>query len=224
MQAGLPAPPAHAHLPPATCPPACRGQRLVDAAVFEPVPFRSAIADGGTHLLVLCTRPRATRRSRVNMALADAMESAIKKAILSPDYMVPAWKVSRGGRGAVRPAEAAPMHAVCCALLCAVCRERVPARGVSCAVCVGMGVGPTCSGRPSHRQRLAASALALRSSSLLPFLLSSFPVQAEVDYLMADGLSQDDMLLKAATEEEAHKLPWFAGTHVYPLYPGAAAK
>ena len=49
-------------------------------------------------------------------------------------------------------------------------------------------------------------------------------MQAEVDYLMADGLSQDDMLLKAATEEEAHKLPWFAGTHVYPLYPGAAAK
>ena len=63
--------------------------------MFEPVPFRSAIADGCTHLLVLCTRPRATRRSRVNSALADAMEAAIKKAVLSPDYMVPAWKVGR---------------------------------------------------------------------------------------------------------------------------------
>lgn len=73
-----------------------RGQRLVDAAVFEAVPFRSAIADGCTHLLVLCTRPARRRRSRVNAALADAMEVAIKKAVLSPDYMVPAWKVGWG--------------------------------------------------------------------------------------------------------------------------------
>ena len=39
-----------------------RGHRLVDAAVFEPVPFRSAIADGCTHVLVLCTRPKRERR------------------------------------------------------------------------------------------------------------------------------------------------------------------
>jgi hypothetical protein len=116
-----------------------RGQCLVDAAVFEAVPFRSAIADGCTHLLVLCTRPARRRRSRVNAALADAMEVAIKKAVLSPDYMVPAWK-------------------------------------------------------------------------------------AEVDCLAQDGLSQDEMLLAAADREDAHELPWFAGAHVYPLYPGAAAK
>lgn len=61
----------------------------MDAAVFEPVPFRSAIADGCTHLLVLCTRPvPLTRRSRVNSYLSDAVEVAIKKAVLSPDYMV----------------------------------------------------------------------------------------------------------------------------------------
>lgn len=34
-----------------------RGLRLVDAAVFEPVPFRAAIADGCTHVFALCTRP-----------------------------------------------------------------------------------------------------------------------------------------------------------------------
>lgn len=34
-----------------------RGHRLVDAAVFEPVPLRSALRDGCTHVLVLCTRP-----------------------------------------------------------------------------------------------------------------------------------------------------------------------
>ena len=75
----------------------------MDAAVFEPVPFRSAIADGCTHLLVLCTRPkrqRHSRRSRFNDAVADAMEVAIKRAVLSPDYMVAAWKV-RCGAGLV---------------------------------------------------------------------------------------------------------------------------
>ena len=37
------------------------------------------------------------RREWMNMDigfLQDAIEAAIKKAILSPDYMVPAWKVS----------------------------------------------------------------------------------------------------------------------------------
>lgn len=34
-----------------------RGERLVDAAVFEAVPWRAAIADGCTHVVVLCTRP-----------------------------------------------------------------------------------------------------------------------------------------------------------------------
>ena len=36
---------------------AYRGRRLVDGAVFEAVPFRQAIADGCTHIVVLCTRP-----------------------------------------------------------------------------------------------------------------------------------------------------------------------
>ena len=51
--------PAHGHntntLPAAQV----RGHRLVDAAVFEPVPFRSAVRDGCTHVLVLSTRPAA---------------------------------------------------------------------------------------------------------------------------------------------------------------------
>jgi predicted patatin/cPLA2 family phospholipase len=33
-----------------------RGQRLVDAAVMEPIPVHAAAADGCTHVLVLCTR------------------------------------------------------------------------------------------------------------------------------------------------------------------------
>ena len=37
-----------------------RGERCVDAAVFEPVPVASAVRDGCTHVLVLCTRPAAS--------------------------------------------------------------------------------------------------------------------------------------------------------------------
>ena len=49
-----------------------RGQRLVDAAVMEPVPVHAAIADGCTHVLVLCTRtlpePNFARASSANDA------------------------------------------------------------------------------------------------------------------------------------------------------------
>lgn len=41
---------------PPTPTPLGRGRRLVDAAVFEAIPFRSAIADGCTHVLTLCNR------------------------------------------------------------------------------------------------------------------------------------------------------------------------
>ena len=34
-----------------------RGSRLVDAAVFEAIPFRAAIAEGCTHIIALPTRP-----------------------------------------------------------------------------------------------------------------------------------------------------------------------
>ncbi|KAG7671719.1 hypothetical protein Ndes2526B_g07387 [Nannochloris sp. 'desiccata'] len=112
-----------------------RGHRLVDAAVFEAVPFRSAIADGCTHVLVLCTRPPPVRKSLIDQALADAVEVAVKRAVMSPEYMVPAWK-------------------------------------------------------------------------------------AEVETLMKDGLSQDEMLLRSF-DEDAEQLPWFAGSHVFPIYPMA---
>lgn len=116
-----------------------RGQRLVDAAVFEPVPFRSAIADGCTHVLVLCTRPRpdASRSGVIDRTVRGAVEAAVKRALMSPAYMVAAWK-------------------------------------------------------------------------------------AEVQYLTQDGLSQDEMLLRSL-DEDAPQLPWFAGSHVLPVYPGPAS-
>lgn len=112
-----------------------RGHRLVDAAVFEAVPFRSAIADGCTHIVVLCTRPAPVRMSALDKALTDALQAAIKRAVMNPDYMVDAWRAS-------------------------------------------------------------------------------------VKHLVMDGLSNDDILLRAL-DEGAHQLPWFAGTHVLPIYPSS---
>ena len=52
-----------------------------------------------------------------------------------------------------------------------------------------------------------------------------FPApQAELEQLARDGLAQDDQLLQTLTHPAPYELPWFAGAHVYPLYPGSAAK
>lgn len=111
-----------------------RNDRLVDAAVFEAVPFRSAIADGCTHALVLCTRSMSRKRSRFSKVL----EATIKRAVLNPDYMQDAWAAS-------------------------------------------------------------------------------------VEYLTINGLSHDEMLLRALEEDAHTRYSWFAGTHVLPLYPDASA-
>jgi hypothetical protein len=82
---------AHARRQVAGAPVEHRGLRLVDAAVFEPVPFRAAIADGCTHVLALCTRPPYLP-SRLTKLVDDLMASTIKRAVMSPAYMLPAWK------------------------------------------------------------------------------------------------------------------------------------
>jgi predicted patatin/cPLA2 family phospholipase len=114
-----------------------RGHRLVDAAVFEAIPFRSAIADGCTHVLVLCTRPAPVRKSVLDRALTDALQAAVKRAVMNPEYMTDAWRAS-------------------------------------------------------------------------------------VKHLMIDGMSHDDMLLRSL-DQDSHKHPWFAGTHVFPIYPSSHA-
>ena len=67
-----------------------RGRRLVDAAVFEPVPFRAAINDGATHVLTLCTRPPPS--GRVARIVGGVVERVVKRAVMSPDYMKPVWR------------------------------------------------------------------------------------------------------------------------------------
>ena len=70
------------------------GHRLVDAAVFEPIPYRAAIQDGCTHVLSLCSRPRPRGASgRVRRAMKQILDRTIKRFVLSPPYMEGAWKV-----------------------------------------------------------------------------------------------------------------------------------
>ncbi len=47
--------------------------------------------------------------------------------------------------------------------------------------------------------------------------------QREVAVMVEEGLTADEMLL-LSLEEGADQLPFFAGSHVYPVYPGPGAK
>ena len=54
---------ASATIPLVAGPPVERdGDRLLDASVFEPIPFKTALAQGRTHLLVLLSRPAGVTR------------------------------------------------------------------------------------------------------------------------------------------------------------------
>ena len=47
--------------------------------------------------------------------------------------------------------------------------------------------------------------------------------QKELETIAEDGLSPDEMLVMGL-EEGSETMPFFAGCHVYPIFPGAAAK
>lgn len=59
-----------------------RGERLVDAAVFEPVPVESAIRDGCTHVIVLCTRTKQSEKGW-RRHLQRTLVKTIKRKLLS---------------------------------------------------------------------------------------------------------------------------------------------
>lgn len=66
-----------------------RGERLVDAAMFEPIPVESAILDGCTHVLVLCTRT-CHLETGVKHRIHRQVIRAIKHAWLTrPPYHTP---------------------------------------------------------------------------------------------------------------------------------------
>jgi predicted acylesterase/phospholipase RssA len=69
-----------------------RGRRLVDAAVFEAIPFRAAIADGCTHIIALPTRPPFKKADYFARWVDENVSQLVKRAVLSPDYMKGAWK------------------------------------------------------------------------------------------------------------------------------------
>ena len=67
-----------------------RGHRLVDAAIFEPIPVKAAINDGCTHILALCSRP-ANKGSTWKKYISKRVVSAVKRTFFSPPYMKAAW-------------------------------------------------------------------------------------------------------------------------------------
>jgi len=71
------------------------GQRLVDAAVFEPIPYRAAIKDGCTHVLALCSRPRPSgARGRIRRAMKRIFDRSVKMLVLNPPYMNGVWNLA----------------------------------------------------------------------------------------------------------------------------------
>lgn len=73
-----------------------RGRRLVDAAVFEPVPVSSAIKDGCTHVLVLCTRPAPVTLSPWVRTMRSTISAIAKQTLLNAEYMRGVWRQSAG--------------------------------------------------------------------------------------------------------------------------------
>eukprot|EP01025_Chloroclados_australasicus_P000569 TRINITY_DN10256_c0_g3_i1.p1 TRINITY_DN10256_c0_g3~~TRINITY_DN10256_c0_g3_i1.p1 ORF type:complete len:374 (-),score=33.95 TRINITY_DN10256_c0_g3_i1:736-1857(-) len=71
-----------------------QGRRYVDAAVFEPIPYLSAIQDGCSHILVLCTRPPPENKSSFMTAWEQIMSQTIKKLVLNSDFMDAAWEAA----------------------------------------------------------------------------------------------------------------------------------
>jgi len=82
-----------------------RGHRLVDAAVFEPVPVRAALADGCTHVLVLATRP-AVQHTTLQKYVRGTVVWAVKKTVLNAPYMSEAWASDLAEEGLVMQQEA----------------------------------------------------------------------------------------------------------------------
>jgi len=85
---------ASANVPQLAGPPRLhRGHRLVDAAVFEPIPVKSAVRDGCTHVLALCSRP-AGDEPAWGKAVRRTLAATVKRFMLSP--------VGGRGRGCLR--------------------------------------------------------------------------------------------------------------------------
>jgi hypothetical protein len=63
----------------------------VDAAVFEPVPVRTALADGCTHVLALCTRPATLTTTWHRRLVRGTVARVVKRTVLNAPYMTAAW-------------------------------------------------------------------------------------------------------------------------------------
>ena len=206
-----------------------RGLRLVDAAVFEPVPFRAAIADGCTHVLALCTRPPYLP-SRLTKLVDDLMATTIKRAVMSPAYMLPAWKQEAenvAGFGAtvedmlVRRPPSLPL----CPLLCCALEQSWAAAGRSRESMLEQPWAPLAAPcavrsarrRPCVQEKCTGGSCALRQPGRGPC------AQERMGRCREAGKPARAAAQIEALDPDSYKRPYFAGTHVFPAFPGAAA-
>jgi hypothetical protein len=70
-------------LAPCTCATPPTKKRFVDGAVFEPIPVKSAVRDGCTHVLALCSRP-ADKGPAWGRLVKRTLVGAVKHFMLSP--------------------------------------------------------------------------------------------------------------------------------------------
>lgn len=63
---------------------------LADAMLFEPIPYRAALAEGATHVLVLRTRPDGVNLVREQLALAVAITLTLALAFTLALTLAPA--------------------------------------------------------------------------------------------------------------------------------------
>lgn len=81
--------------------------------------------------------------------------------------------------------------------------------------------GPSTRLAPLCAAQEAVTAVVKRALMSPSYMLPAW--QAELDNLRKDGMREDDMLL-TAHQPGSPELPWFGGSHVLPIMPGAAAK
>ena len=88
-------------------PPTYRGEPMVDGGLLEPIPYRTALREGATHVIVLRSRD-ASYRSRRQDRLAERMLARAHPE-LAPLLQSCSWRYNRDAAELERRAEGSPL-------------------------------------------------------------------------------------------------------------------
>ena len=193
-----------------------RGHRLVDAAVFEPVPVKSAVRDGCTHVLALCSRPPSSGPAW-GKAVRRTLNAAIKYSLLSPAYMRDAWRVE--------PAHASHLGVPLEELL-----EAMAAGGASAGTTIdlsdeeaawaALGLGGGSSGGGSSASASGSSSPGAASLDGGAVAVAGGGVAAAA---AAAARARAADMSGRGSAGGVRAADGVGGSHVFPVYPGSAA-